>query len=75
MFQTSTPFPRTPEAQKIIDEMIEKRAADKMPTLHEQEDAAENKDPENAPEPQAQNPQAQAPAQGEKAPQAPKVSE
>lgn len=74
-FEVSTPFPRTPEAQKIIDEMIEKRTADKMPTLPEQEDAAENKDPENAPEPQAQNPQAQAHAQGEKAPQAPKVSE
>lgn len=70
MFETSTLFPRAPEAQKIIEEMIEKRAADKMPTLPEQEDAAEKKAPENAPEPQAQ-----AHAQGEKAPQAPKVSE
>ncbi|MBR4598173.1 MAG: hypothetical protein IKO42_07250 [Opitutales bacterium] len=32
-FEVSTPFPRTPEAQKIIDKMIEKRASAKMPLL------------------------------------------
>ena len=42
-FEASTPFPRTPEAQKIIDEMLEKRAAAKMPRLP-QADAPERQE-------------------------------
>lgn len=50
MFETSTPFPRTPEAQKIIDEMIEKRAADKMPFFRPNPQAAAPEQKEKAPQ-------------------------
>lgn len=55
-FDISTPYPRTPEAQKIIDEMIEKRAADKMPLLSEN-NIEENKDAEKSAEQKQKSPQ------------------